>query len=292
MVRLSAGSSSSRTNGIPDTTRHLRRDIMRKMWKKSVLVLCLMLILGAFAFPVSAADTKVTGGGSRGTAATIKTDTSYYTTIKSSQTYSIFKFKTSSIRSYYLVSVSNRSVSQPISVYLRGTDKKDAGAVSNNKNIVKTNGCLFEADTKPLKTNSWYYIIIKNSNRGAGQVGFHILSAADPEGALMREAKSLKVGKNYYGTNDFVLDNDYFKFVPEATGKYRVVVKNLDNTDWIRGSLVNGSNTKLGGNSHIEKGQYMSVTTNLKKGVAYFIHVNNQNDSYNHYNYKIFIQKK
>ena len=173
---------------------------MRKMWKKSVLVLCLMLILGAFAFPVSAADTKVTGGGSRGTAATIKTDTSYYTTIKSSQTYSIFKFKTSSIRSYYLVSVSNRSVSQPISVYLRGTDKKDAGAVSNNKNIVKTNGCLFEADTKPLKTNSWYYIIIKNSNRGAGQVGFHILSAADPEGALMREAKSLKVGKNYYGT--------------------------------------------------------------------------------------------
>ena len=31
---------------------------------------------------------------------------------------------------------------------------------------------------------------------------------------------------------------------------------------------------------------------NLKKGVAYFIHVNNQNDSYNHYNYKIFIQKK
>lgn len=108
---------------------------MRKMWKKSVLALCLMLILGAFAFPVSAADTKVTGGGSRGTAETIKTDTSYYTTIKSSQTYSIFKFKTSSIRSYYLVSVSNRSVSQPISVYLRGTDKKDAGAVSNNNSL-------------------------------------------------------------------------------------------------------------------------------------------------------------
>lgn len=267
---------------------------MSKMWKRLVIVLCVILIFGTFSSPISADETdiKVTGGGSRGTATTIQTDASYYTTIKSSQTYSIFKFKTSSIRSYYLISVSNKSVSQPISVYLRGTDKKDAGSASHNKNIVKSNGCLFEAEKKPLKTNSWYYLIIKNPNKGAGQVVFNSLSATDPEGALMREAKSLKVGKNYYGTNDYVLDDDYLKFVPEATGKYRVVIKNLDNDARIRGYLMNGSQKKLGGSSSIKKGQYTSVTTTLKKGVAYFIYINNQNDQYKHYNYKVFIQEK
>lgn len=265
---------------------------MRKMWKQTALALCVILILGAFALPVSAAGVKVTGGGSRSTATTIKTDTSYYTTIKSSQTYSIFKFKTNSIRSYYVVSVSNNSVSKPISVYLRGTDKKDAGAASHNRNIPKDNGCMFEAEYKPLKTNSWYYIIIKNSNKGTGQVGFHILSATDPEGSLMREAKSLKVGKNYYGTNDYVLDGDYFRFEPETTGKYRVVIKNLNNDCWIRGYLMDGSRNKLGGSSKIREGQYTSVTMTLKKGITYFIYVNNQKDDYKHYDYKIFIQKK
>lgn len=265
---------------------------MKKLRRNLLLVLCMTLILGTMAFPVSAAYKTIKGGNSRKAAPAFNLDTSYCATIKSTDNYVFFKFKTNKVHTYYLADVGNKSVSKPINVYLRGTDYKDAGSVRNNRNIVKSNGCLFEAEDKPLKRDSWYYLIIHNPNRGAGQVTFHVKSAKDPEGSLLSHAKTVKAGTTYSGTNDYVLDNDYFKFVPAATGKYKIYIRNVDNTSFIRGYLINGSKKKLGGQSHIGKGECKSITLTLTRGTAYYVHINNQSDSYRHFKYRIQIQKQ
>ena len=98
---------------------------MNRIWKKLVLVLCAVLIMGTFVFSVSAAETRVTGGSSRGNAKVIDINKDYITTIGSSQDYSIFKFKTYSYRGYYELRLTNVSVARPINIYLRGTDRLD-----------------------------------------------------------------------------------------------------------------------------------------------------------------------
>lgn len=94
------------------------------------------------------------------------------------------------------------------------------------------------------------------------------------------------------GTNDYILDNDYFKFVPASTGKHKIYIRNVDNTSHIKGDLINGSRKKLGGQSHIGKGECKSIRLTLNKGTAYYVHINNQSNSYGHFKYRIQIQKK
>ena len=106
---------------------------MNRIWKKLGLVLCAVLIMGTFVFPVSAAETRVTGGSSRGNAKVIDINKDYITTIGSSQDYSIFKFKTYSYRGYYELRLTNVSVARPINIYLRGTDRLDAGTALDTK---------------------------------------------------------------------------------------------------------------------------------------------------------------
>ena len=267
---------------------------MNRIWKKLGLVLCAVLIMGTFVFPVSAAETRVTGGSSRGNAKVIDINKDYITTIGSSQDYSIFKFKTYSYRAYYELRLTNVSVARPINIYLRGTDRLDAGTALDTKNLTKGNDCYIHTYKKSLKENSWYYVIIKNTNRSSGKVKFKVWGAEDLEGNTMTAAKSVEVGKNYYGKHTYPVDGDYFRFVPESSGNYRVVVKNMSQVGWIRSRVVNGSNTMLKKKDYYPTGDYMSAVVSLSKGRAYFIHIQTGDEEWSDPDcrYKLFIQKR
>ncbi len=105
----------------------------------------------------------------------------------------------------------------------------------------------------------------------------------------------MKVGKNWNGKIDYMQDTDYFKFVPTATGKYRVVVKNIDVDAPFEAYLMNGNKSVLGKKDRVYPGKYMSVVKNMEKGKTYYIKVYEPFDEYNPANgaqYKVFIQKK
>ncbi len=267
---------------------------MKGIWKKLILVLCAVLIMGTLSTPVLAGDASVTGGASRAAAKAICKNKNYVTTIRSSQTYSIFKFKTYSYRAHYEMRLYNVSVARPINVYLRGTDGVDAGTASGTKNLVKGDDCCVHTAKKSLKASSWYYIIIKNSNRRAGRIRFRVNVAKDLEGNTMSVAKRVTVSKNYYGTHTFPLDQDYFAFKPATSGNYRVVVKNTSDECWIRSSVMNGSGSILKKKDYYSPGKYMSVVVSLLKTRTYYIHVQSGNEEWTDSDgsYKIFIQKR
>ena len=104
----------------------------------------------------------------------------------------------------------------------------------------------------------------------------------------------MKVGKNWNGKIDYMQDTDYFKFVPTATGKYRVVVKNIDVDAPFEAYLMNGNKSVLGKKDRVYPGKYMSVVKNMEKGKTYYIRVASPCDEYNPRGekYKVFIQKK
>lgn len=267
---------------------------MKTIRKRIFAALCAAAIIAATVTPAAAASTKVTGGGSRADATTVKINTTYVSSIKSSQDYSIFKFKTNTYKTYYDVRVINDTVSAPISAYFRGTDKKDAGNTYGNTGIKKGGWTYFVTGDTTLKRDSWYYIIIRNAKKGAGKITFRINAKKDLEGNAMSDAGTVKVGKNYYGKSDYIEDIDYFKFVPTATGKYRVVVKNLEVDGWLECKLMTANKSVLGSNDRVYEGKYMSVVKNLTKGTAYYIRVKSGCDEVDPRGaqYKVFIQKK
>lgn len=154
---------------------------------------------------------------------------------------------------------------------------------------------FFDTWNTTLKVNSWYYIIIRNGNKGAGKVSFRINAKKDLEGNAYSDATVMKVGKNWNGKIDYMQDTDYFKFVPTATGKYRVVVKNIDVDAPFEAYLMNGNKSVLGKKDRVYPEKYMSVVKNMEKGKTYYIKVYEPFDEYNPANgaqYKVFIQKK
>ena len=264
---------------------------MKTMWKRLIAAVCTAVIIAMTITPVMAA-TAVTGGATRGSAKIVKLGTEYTTNLKSSQDYAIFKFKTNTYKTFYEVMIFNETVTKPFTVYLRGTDKKDAlgGGVA----LKKGGFANFSTWDRTLKTDSWYYIIIRNGNKGAGRIKLLINYTKDLEGNALGDSTVVTVGKNCYGKSDFRLDRDYFKFVPSATGKYRVVVKNVEVGAWLDASLMNSSRTVMGKKSRIYKGDYMSLVKNMEKGKTYYIRVASPCDEYNPRGekYKVFIQKK
>ena len=170
----------------------------------------------------------------------------------------------------------------------------DAGTALDTKNLTRGNDCYIHTYKKSLKENSWYYVIIKNTNRSSGKVKFKVWGAEDLEGNTMTAAKSVEVGKNYYGKHTYPVDGDYFKFVPESSGNYRVVVKNMSQVGWIRSRVVNGSNTMLKKKDYYPMGDYMSAVVSLSKGRAYYIHIQTGDEEWSDPDcrYKLFIQKR
>lgn len=267
---------------------------MRGIWKKLVLVLCAALIMGTSVSPVLAADTRVTGGTGTSSATTISLNRKYTTTLRSTQGYSVFKFKTNSYASYYELRAYNVSVARPINVYLRGTDRRDAGTGSGNINLKKGWDCEIHARRKPLKANSWYYITIRNGNRSSGSVRFEVKAAKDLEGNITSAAKRVTAGTTCYGYHTFPLDEDYFKFVPTETGNYRVQVKNVGRAGYIRSSVQNARGTILQKQDYFGVNKYMSKTMRMTRGTTYYIHVQTGNEEWSDPNtkYRVYIQKR
>ena len=269
---------------------------MKTMRKRLIAAICTAVIITMTITPAMAATTTVKGGATRGDATVVsKFNTQYATTLKSSQDYAIFKFKTNSYKTYYDIRVFNDTVSKPFTVYLRGTDKKDVGRTRDIKSIKKGDWTFFDTWNTTLKVNSWYYIIIRNGNKGAGKVSFRINAKKDLEGNAYSDATVMKVGKNWNGKIDYMQDTDYFKFVPTATGKYRVVVKNIDVDAPFEAYLMNGNKSVLGKKDRVYPGKYMRVVKNMEKEKTYYIKVYEPFDEYNPANgaqYKVFIQKK
>lgn len=267
---------------------------MKGSWKKLVLVLCTVLTIGTSVSPVLAADTRVTGGASSSAAKTISLNRKYTTTIRSSQGYSIFKFKTNSGSYFYELRAYNVSVARPINVYLRGADRVDAGTSANNINLQKGRDCGIHTRKKPLKANSWYYITIRNGNRSSGTVRFEVKAAKDIEGNIKSVAKSVSAGSTYYGYHTFPYDEDYFKFVPTATGNYRVHVKNVSTSGYIRSSVQTAGGTMLASKQFFGVNDYFSKTLRMTRGTAYYIHVQTGNEEWSDSNtkYRVYIQKR
>lgn len=276
---------------------------MKQFGKRLAAAIMAVMIVAAMAMPAAASEliaTKtITGGASKSKAVELKTDyfTEYTSTLKSSQRYVYYKFKTSNYKkdwnstSYELYLFANSSFSKTVTITFQD---------ANKKNLKKNADCYGVGIGTDLKPNSWYYMIISNPHGATGKYKLYVHCIHDLAGKTPKKAETVKVNKTTRRALEyFETDTDYYKFIPEKTGNYQVIVKFFDYS--LGGkkasvSLLDSSQKAMAKKEKLNYGQSFTTTKKMSKGKAYYIKVANSSaDEYDHscyMRYKLLVRPK
>lgn len=212
----------------------------------------------------------------------------YVYELKTTKKLTYFKFKTQSYNAYYSFNT-YAETTKPVEHFFRRA----------NDSVIKKGASEDWGYTGNLKPNTWYYLVVKNTNKAKGSIYIYTYVIKDEDRDTKDSAKKIVNATTYNCSMAEKKDVDYYKFVPSTSGKYTVIVRAAggfpDYMSSLATSFLRSDGSVVVKKSLLKKGQALTTTRKLTKGKTYYIKVSNTcRDFWNTgevYKYKVRIQK-